>query len=181
MQLTEKLSAIEAILFTFGEPVEAERLAESTDTAVDELPRLISALNSRYSDCGSAIEVLTLDKCYQLATKKEYADCIRRAMETKRNAALSPASLEVLTIIAYNQPVTRSFVDDVRGVDSGGVVNNLIDKELIEEAGRLDIPGRPMLFKTTDNFLRAFGISSISELPPLPTEDDQISFEEIKE
>ena len=102
-------------------------------------------------------------------------------METKRNAALSPASLEVLTIIAYNQPVTRSFVDDVRGVDSGGVVNNLIDKELIEEAGRLDIPGRPMLFKTTDNFLRAFGISSISELPPLPTEDDQISFEEIKE
>lgn len=180
MQLSEKLSAIEAILFAFGEPVEAERLAECSETQLDELSKLIAALNERYNDCGSALEILTLNGSYQLATKKDYAGFIRRAMETKRNASLSPASLEVLTIIAYNQPITRSFVDDVRGVDSGGVVNNLIEKELIEEAGRLDIPGRPVLFRTTDNFLRSFGISSISELPPLPTEDDQISFEEIE-
>lgn len=180
MQFNDKLSSIEAILFAFGEPVEAERLAECTETNPGELPKLISVLNQRYIDCGSALEILKLNDSYQLATKKEFAQYIRRAAETKRNAALSPASLEVLTIIAYNQPVTRSFVDDVRGVDSGGVVNNLIEKELIEEAGRLDIPGKPMLFKTTENFLRCFGISSISELPPLPTEDDQMNFDDIK-
>ena len=86
----------------------------------------------------------------------------------------------MLTIIAYNQPITRSFIDDVRGVDSSGVVNNLIEKELIEEAGRLDIPGRPVLFKTTENFLRCFGLTSLEDLPPLPTEYSQLSFDDVE-
>lgn len=180
MNLSEKLSVIEAILFACGEPVESERLAASADVDAQELPRLISSLNARYSDSGSALEVLTIDRSYQLATKKDYASFIRTAMETKKNAALSRAAMEVLTIIAYNQPVTRSFVDDVRGVDSGGVLNNLLEKDLVCEAGRLDIPGRPILFKTSDNFLRCFGISSIAELPPLPTEDSQLSFEDVE-
>ena len=120
-----------------------------------------------------------MDKSSQLATKKEFAPYIRAAMETKRSASLSPAAMEVLTVVAYNQPVTRSFIDDVRGVDSTGVVNSLLEKELIEEAGRLDIPGRPLIFRTTANFLRCFKLSSLEELPPLPTEDSQLSFEDV--
>lgn len=180
MQLQNKLSIIEAILFACGEPVEAQRLCDSAQILPDELPRLILALNQRYSDIGSSVEVLWLNQSYQLVTKKEFAPYIRSAVETKRNAALSPAALEVLTIIAYNQPVTRSFIDDVRGVDSAGVVASLIEKELIEEAGRLDVPGRPMLFKTTDNFLRCFGIASLDDLPPLPTEDMKLSFDDME-
>ena len=153
MQLNDKLSVIEAILFACGEPVEAQRLCDSAEVEPEELPRLILALNQRYY--------------------------IRAAVENKRNCSLSPAALEVLTIIAYNQPITRSFIDDVRGVDSSGVVNSLVEKELIEEAGRLDIPGRPVLFKTTENFLRCFGLTSIEDLPPLPTEYSQLSFDDV--
>ncbi len=178
MQLENKLAELEAVLFAYGEPIEDERLAQACDVELSELSRLISALNSRLSDCGSPLTVVTLDKSYQLATKEEYAPRIRAAFDTKRGAALSQAAMEVLTIIAYNQPVTRSFVDDVRGVDSGGVINSLVEKKLIEEAGRLDIPGKPVMFKTTENFLRCFRLSSISELPPLPTEDSQLSFED---
>lgn len=180
MQLQNKLSIIEAILFACGEPVEIQRLCESAQIEQDALPTLILALNQRYSDTGSAVEILRLNQSYQLVTKKEYAPYIRTAVETKRNSSLSPAALEVLTIIAYNQPITRSFIDDVRGVDSAGVVTSLIEKELIEEAGRLDIPGRPMLFKTTDNFLRCFGLTSLDDLPALPTEDMQLSFDDIE-
>lgn len=179
MQLNDRLAVIEAVLFACGEPIDAERLAASSEVEISELPRLIGALNARYNDIGSALEVLRLEDSYQLATKKQFAKNISTAMETKRNSALSPASMEVLTIIAYNQPVTRSFVDDVRGVDSGGVVTTLLEKELICEAGRLDIPGRPVLFRTTENFLRCFGLSSISELPPIPGEDSQISLSDI--
>lgn len=179
MQLEDKLAVIEAVLFACGEPVEEERLTEACEVERSELSKLIAALNSRYSDCGSSLEVLRLDKSYQLATKKEFAPYIRAAMETKRSASLSPAAMEVLTVVAYNQPVTRSFIDDVRGVDSTGVVNSLLEKELMEEAGRLDIPGRPVIFRTTANFLRCFKLSSLEELPPLPTEDSQLSFEDV--
>ncbi len=180
MQLQNKLSIIEAILFACGEPVDSERLCDSAGVEPDELPRLILALNQRYSDAEASIEILKLNQSYQLVTKKEFAPYIRAAVETKRNSALTPAALEVLTIIAYNQPITRSFIDDVRGVDSSGVVTSLLEKELIEEAGRLDIPGRPMLFKTTDNFLRCFGLTSLEDLPVLPTEDAQLSFDDVE-
>ena len=177
MQLNDKLSVIEAILFACGEPVEAQRLCDSAEVEPEELPRLILALNQR--DSGSSLVILLLNQSYQLSTKKEFAPYIRAAVENKRNCSLSPAALEVLTIIAYNQPITRSFIDDVRGVDSSGVVNSLVEKELIEEAGRLDIPGRPVLFKTTENFLRCFGLTSIEDLPPLPTEYSQLSFDDV--
>ena len=179
MQLNDKLSVIEAILFACGEPVEAQRLCDSAEVEPEELPRLILALNQRYSDSGSSLVILLLNQSYQLSTKKEFAPYIRAAVENKRNCSLSPAALEVLTIIAYNQPITRSFIDDVRGVDSSGVVNSLVEKELIEEAGRLDIQGRPVLFKTTENFLRCFGLTSIEDLPPLPTEYSQLSFDDV--
>ena len=179
MKIKETEAAIEAILFACGEPVEAQRLCDSAEVEPEELPRLILALNQRYSDSGSSLVILLLNQSYQLSTKKEFAPYIRAAVENKRNCSLSPAALEVLTIIAYNQPITRSFIDDVRGVDSSGVVNSLVEKELIEEAGRLDIPGRPVLFKTTENFLRCFGLTSIEDLPPLPTEYSQLSFDDV--
>lgn len=181
MQTSEKLSALEAVLFAFGEPTEMSKLCEALDISKAELDECVRLLNLRYRDTESSLEVLILDDCVQLATKKEYAEYITAAMRSKRGAALSQAALEVLTVIAYNQPVTRSFIDDVRGVDSSGVVGNLLEKGLIAEAGRLDIPGKPMLFKTTENFLRCFGISDLTALPPLPTEEGQISFEEIKD
>ncbi len=180
MEYNEKLSALEAILFALGEPVEDEKLAASAGIEQGELDSFIKLLNDRYSQSGSALEVIKLEGSRQLVTKKEFAPYISAAVRSKRSSALSQASLEVLTIVAYNQPVTRSFIDDVRGVDSSGVVNNLLEKELIAEAGRLDIPGRPVLFKTTENFLRCFGFSSISELPPLPSDEGQISIDEIE-
>ena len=178
MQLEEKLSIIEAVLFAYGEPIEPAKLAGACGVDESEIARMVAALNAELSDGGSALTVLSVGGSYQLATKQEYAEYIRAAMDTKRSAALSSAAMEVLTIIAYNQPVTRNFVDDVRGVDSGGVINNLIEKQLIEEAGRLDIPGKPVLFRTTPNFLRCFSLSDISELPALPTEYSQLSFED---
>lgn len=179
MQLDEKISAIEAILFAAGEPVEFDKLAFAAGIDVADLHKLVPLLNSAYSERSSALEVLKLEESYQLATKEQYAPFIRTALETKRSSTLSPAAMETLTIIAYNQPVTRSFVDDVRGVDSSGVVTNLIEKELIEEAGRLDVPGRPLTFKTTANFLRCFGLSTIDDLPPLPSDNAQLSFDDI--
>ncbi|MCD8345983.1 MAG: SMC-Scp complex subunit ScpB [Oscillospiraceae bacterium] len=179
MEYNEKLSALEAILFALGEPVEDEKLAASAGIEPDELESFISLLNDRFEQSGSALEVIKLASSYQLVTRKEFAPYISAAVRSKRSSALSQAALEVLTIIAYNQPVTRSFIDDVRGVDSSGVVNNLLEKELITEAGRLDIPGKPVLFKTTENFLRCFGISNLGELPPLPSDEGQISIDEI--
>ncbi|MCD7804004.1 MAG: SMC-Scp complex subunit ScpB [Oscillospiraceae bacterium] len=180
VEYNEKLSALEAILFALGEPVEDEKLALSAGIEQGELDSFINLLNDRYSELGSALEVIKLDSSRQLVTKKEFAPYISAAVRSKRSSALSQAALEVLTIVAYNQPVTRSFIDDVRGVDSSGVVNNLLEKELIAEAGRLDIPGKPVLFKTTENFLRCFGISNLGELPPLPADEGQISIDEIE-
>lgn len=180
MQLEEKLSVIEAILFASGEPIDGGRLSVAAGVEYGELKKLTDLMNAGYSERGSALEILTLEDSYQLATKEKFAPYIRAAMETRKNAALSPAAMEVLTIVAYNQPVTRSFIDDIRGVDSGGVVNNLIEKELIEESGRLDIPGRPVLFKTTDNFLRCFKLSSVADLPLLPDTDSQLSFDDVQ-
>lgn len=179
MQLEEKISIIEAILFASGEPIEFEKLAYGAGVEVTDLHKLVSLLNLNYSDRNSALEVLKLEDSYQLATKEPYAPYIRAALESKRTAMLSPAAMETLTIIAYNQPVTRGFVEDVRGVDSSGVITNLLEKELIEEAGRLEVPGRPVTFKTTANFLRCFRLSSIEDLPPLPSDNSQMTFDDM--
>ncbi len=181
MQLDDKISIIEAILFASGEPIEFERLSEASDVEIPTLHKLVLALNNKYAENGSALEILKLDDKYQMATKQEFAPYIRTAMETKRTATLSAAAMEVLTIIAYNQPVTRSFIDDIRNVDSSGVVSTLVEKGLIEESGRLDVPGKPLLFKTTDNFLRCFKLSSILDLPPLPNDGSQVTFDDIED
>lgn len=166
---TVKMAAIaEAVLFGCGEPVPSERLAEVMGADLKELPDIIECLNKRYEEAGSALRAKVLGKSYQLCTEKEFAPYIRAAMENKKGAVLSNAAMEVLTIVAYNQPVTKSFIEHVRGIDSSSVVNNLVERELLEEAGRLEIPGRPVAYRTTENFLRCFELSSLGDLPPLP-------------
>lgn len=167
MEVKEKLGAIEAVLFASGEPVEVNRISQSCGVDMGVVPSMIQLLNERYEDCGSGICIINLDGSYQMCTREKFAPQIREALETKKNTPLSNAAMEVLTIIAYNQPVSKSFVENVRGIDSSSVVNNLVEKALIEEAGRLDIPGKPIVYRTTPNFLRCFGLASILELPPL--------------
>lgn len=180
MSFVENISAVEAIIFAFGEPISAEQLSEASGIDTASLDRIVNLLNDRYDETHSALRVLKLDDSYQLATRKEYSVYVKRAFETGRNAALSSAAMESLAIVAYNQPVTKSFVDTVRGVDSSAVMNKLVEKGLIEEAERLEIPGRPIAYRTTKNFLRCFSISSISELPPLKdvTADQPTLFEQ---
>jgi len=133
------------------------------------------------------LELRRLDSAYQLCTKPIYAGEIRRALELRRNTPLTPAALEVLAIIAYNQPVTRGFVEQVRGVDSSSVVTSLVEKGLVEEAGRLELPGRPISFRTTPAFLRCFGLDSLADLPdvtgseeePPPEDEDQLTLDEV--
>lgn len=164
-----KMAAIaEAVLFACGEPVPSQRLSEVLGTDEKELPDIIHALNDRYEENGSGLCITALGKSWQLCTRKEFAPYIKAAMENKKSTPLSNAAMEVLTIVAYNQPVTKSFIEHVRGVDSSSVVNNLVERELLEEAGRLDVPGRPVAYKTTENFLRCFELTSLGDLPPLP-------------
>ncbi|WP_294407661.1 SMC-Scp complex subunit ScpB [uncultured Ruminococcus sp.] len=171
--------AVEAILFASGDPVEPDRLCAACGCGISRIEEAIETLKERYEN--SAIDLLTLNGSYQFATKKEYSQYIKNALEIKRNSALSPAAMEALAIVAYNQPVTKGFVESVRGVDSSGVVNSLVDKGLLAEAGRLDLPGRPIAYETTDNFLRAFKLSSLKDLPELPEQTGQITMEEVIE
>ena len=171
MEIKEKLGAVEAILFASGEPVDICRLSEASGVDTGTLPSLIRLLNERYDDMGSGICIKKLESSFQMCTREKYSPMIRTALETKRNAPLTNAAMEVLTIIAYNQPVSKGFVENVRGIDSSSVVNNLVEKGLVEEAGRLDIPGRPLVYRTTAVFLRSFGLSSTADLPPISGHD----------
>lgn len=179
MEIKEKLGAVEAVLFASGEPIELYRLSQATGIDVGTLPQLIRLLNERYDDYGSGICIKKLDSSYQMCSREEFAPQIRVALETKRNTPLSNAAMETLTIIAYNQPVSKSFVENIRGVDSSSVVNNLVEKGLVEEAGRLDVPGKPVVYRTTPVFLRTFGLSSVSELPPLPGHENVVIDEQL--
>ena len=174
MEIKDKLGAIEAILFASGEPIEIYRLSEASGVDAGTLPSMIRLLNERYEDCGSGICIKKLDSSFQMCTREEFAPQVRAALETKRTAPLSNAAMEALTIIAYNQPVSKGFVENVRGIDSSSVINNLVEKGLVEEAGRLDVPGKPIVYRTTAVFLRSFGLSSVAELPPLPGQSDLV-------
>ena len=158
--------AAEAALFAYGSPISFEKLAEAIGARVEDVPKILNAMMPRYKD--SAIEVLILGRAAQLVTKNEYAEIVRNTLEIRRSQPLSRAALEVLSIIAYNQPATRALVDKVRGIESPSVILSLCDKGLIEEKGRLDAPGRPMLYGTTPAFLRTFGLESIEDLEQIP-------------
>ena len=170
--MTELEAGLEAVLFAAGDAVPVDRLAAA-------LLEAAAALENLYDFENRGIMLLRLEDKLQLCSRPLYADAARRVTESRRPPSLSPAALEVLTIVAYRQPVTRAFIDQLRGVDSGGTVAGLVEKGLIEEAGRMDVPGRPILYRTTELFLRTFAISSLSELPALPTlgESEQVQLE----
>ncbi len=164
-------SAIEAILFAAGYPVKYAKIAEVLGLDIKDTKTIIEHMSKDYNGEKSkrGLNLLIFPDTCQLCTKEQYAPYIREALGIKRGGNLSASSMEVLAVVAYNQPVTRSFVDQVRGVDSSYAMNSLIDKGLIEACGRLDAPGRPMLYITTEKFLRVFGINSLSELPATET------------
>ena len=164
-------AAIEAILFASGDSVEAARFAQALEITVKEAISAADALMADYQASDRGITIIKLDTAYQMVSVKEYAPQIRTVMDLRRNTPLSQAALEVLAVVAYNQPVTKAFVEQVRGVDCSGVIGSLTTKGLIEEKGRLELPGRPLLYGTTEHFLRCFNISNLKELPPLPEDD----------
>lgn len=167
-EMKEIEAAVEGILFASGEPVHIDRicLAAELDRPTAEL--VLQKLMDYYSFERRGMRLLRLEDSWQLCSAPEYADVIRRAFEIRKPAKLSQPALEVLTIIAYYQPTTRAYVDQIRGVDSSYTVGLLLDRHLIEECGRLQVPGRPRLYRTTQAFLRAFHLRSLEELPQLP-------------
>ncbi len=171
MDLPQK--QILAILFAGGDAVETARIAQAIGTDTQTVLHAIPLMRDSLEAAGMPYEILQLDDRLQLCTAADFAPVIREALELRRKIPLSQAALEVLAVIAYNQPVTRAFIEQVRGVDSSGVVNSLIEKQLVEEAGRLDLPGRPISYRTTSNFLRCFGLETLDELPELPSEKEE--------
>ena len=171
------VALIEAILFASGEPVHISKLAELISLDKTAVRQQLSNLNEKYNNKNSGIQLLELNDNYQISTKPEFAEKVKEAVIVNRETPLSPAAMEVISIIAYNQPVTKGFVEEVRGVNSSQIVNALVEKGLIEEAGRLNVPGRPITYKTTINFLRCFGLKNLDSLPPLPSDIEQLQFE----
>ena len=175
MKKDELSAALEAVLFSSGEPMSIDRLSQVFELSPEKTEKALLYLGEQLKLQKRGIELLRLENTWQLATVKDYASYIKKAFDIRRKTPLSPAALEVLAVIAYNQPVTKSFIEQVRGVDCSGVVTTLVEKELIEERGRLELPGRPLLYGTTKNFLRCFSITDLSELPPLPKDKQAIS------
>lgn len=168
MNVVEMQAAAEAMLFAAGEPLEVDRIAKVLEIDIENTEQILMNLQAQLDERNSGICLLKLGDKYQLCTKKQYADHIRDIMDMKRNSPLSQAAFEVLAVVAYNQPVTKSFVEQVRGVDCSGVMATLCQRGLLEEKGRLDLPGRPLLYGTTPEFLKCFCVSSLEELPELP-------------
>lgn len=178
MEINKYKAQIEAILFASGEPVSAVKLAELLEVEEETIRQVVTLMKDDYEAEERGILLISLGESFQLVTKDCYAGVVRSALEIRKNTPLSQAAMEVLSIIAYNQPVTKSFVEQVRGVESGQIVNNLAEKGLVEEAGRLEVPGRPIAYRTTLQFLRCFGISSLEQLPPLPDQSGQVMLDE---
>ncbi len=171
MERTELQRAIEAILFAAGERVELSRLAMALEADEKDVEKAADALADELAFERRGIRILRLEKGYQMVSSGEMADYITKALETRKPPKLSASQLEALTIIAYYQPATKAMVEQLRGVDSSYSIGALLNKKLIEDAGRLNVPGRPIQYKTTPDFLRTFGLSSLEELPPIDKVD----------
>ena len=184
MQILEIERSIEAMLFAVGDPMELSRMSEILEVDEDTLEKIITKLRDDYEFDRRGIRIVKLENSYQMCSAPEHATFIRKALETRRAPRLSPSLLEVLSVIAYRQPVTRAYIEQVRGVDCSYSITSLTEKGLIKESGRLDVPGKPILYRTTKDFLRVFGLESISDLPELPEfsdlEDGQVSFDDIQ-
>ena len=159
------VNALEAVLFAGGDPVSLDRLAQIFEITKVEVGVVADELEARLSSRDSSFQLCRLGDALQLCIKPEYAAPVQKLLEIKRTAPLSKAALEALSIVAYKQPVTKTYIEQVRGVDCTAIVSTLVQRELIEECGRLDAPGRPILYQTTPNFLRCFGLESLEDLP----------------
>ena len=188
MEQEQLQRAIEAILFAAGEPIEIGRLSEVLSVDPDEVEKATDALANDLSYNRRGIRILKLEKRYQMVSSGEMADYITAALETRKPPKLSSSQLEALTIIAYYQPATKAMVEQIRGVDSSYSIGALLNKKLIEDAGRLNVPGRPILYRTTPAFLRTFGLSSLEDMPeiekvslgePIMPDDGQQMIEEM--
>ena len=167
MQQSELQRILEAILFAAGEPVEISRLSEALEVDGQDVISALDALADELAFNRRGIRILRLDQGYQMVSSGEMADYVTKTLETRKPPKLSSSQLETLTIVAYYQPATKAMVEQIRGVDSSYSVSALMNKKLIEEAGRLNVPGRPILYRTTPDFLRTFGFSSLEELPEI--------------
>lgn len=175
----KQIAMVEAVLFAAAEPIEYTKLASVLGMDDEQILLIMDALNSKYSEENSGICLLQLDTKYQLCSKKEFVEAVRNVLDLKRNTPLSQAAFEVLAIIAYNQPITKPYIEQIRGVDCSGVVNTLCQRGLVEEKGRLDVPGRPVLYGTTSDFLRCFSLNSLDDLPELPEGDKEILMSDV--
>lgn len=173
MNKTENLvSTLEAMLFAAGDPVEPTKLAEVLNIDIETIEKMLEHLGALYDERNSGLMLIRVDNKYQICTREKYSEEVRKLMEIKKNAPLSNAAFEVLAVIAYNKTVTRSFIEQVRGVDCSGPISSLVQKGLIEEKGRMDLPGRPLIYGTTDRFLRCFSLNSLDDLPDLPKTEE---------
>lgn len=176
---SKQVATVEAVLFAAAEPIEYNKLATVLGMDDEQILLCLDALQNKYEAEDSGICLLKLDTKYQLCSKKEYVDAVRDVLDLKRNAPLSQAAFEVLAIVAYNQPITKPYIEQIRGVDCSGVVNTLCQRGLVEEKGRLDVPGRPVLYGTTADFLRCFSLNSLEDLPELPQSDKDILMSDV--
>lgn len=167
MEIKEAKAAIEAILFASGDPIDIEKISSSLELDKRTTNKLLNEIKDKFDSIDSGICIIKLSNKYQMCSKSKYSKYVRNILDLHRHTPLTQAAMEVLAIIAYNQPVTKAFIEQVRGVDCSRIISNLSVKDLIEERGRLELPGKPLLYGTTLNFLKCFGISSIDELPPI--------------
>ncbi len=182
MEQNEMQRAIMAVLFAAGEPVDAKRIAYALEVDEDEIHRETQILMDRLAFDRSGIRIIRLEQAYQMCSSGEMASYVTKALETRKMPKLSASQLETLTVVAYYQPATKAYVEQLRGVDSGYSISALLTKKLIEECGRLNVPGRPILYRTTPDFLRTFGLQTLDDLPeielmnfqtrPQPPEED---------
>lgn len=189
MKLSETEAIVEAVLFAAGDPVDTDRISDILDIDRKSTRVIVNALAEKYDIENRGLRIIRLEDSYQMCTRGEYREHIAKLVEPRRTQTLSNAAMEVLSIIAYKQPVTRSVIEQIRGVSCDSLVNKLVERGLIRETGRLDAPGKPMLFGTTEEFLRCFGIGSVTELPefekksgePVPEADSQLTLERLIE
>lgn len=180
MEQNDLQRALMAVLFAAGEPVAASRLAESLQVDESEIHRECEALISALSYHRSGIRIVKLEDAYQMCSSAEMAEYVTKTLETRKPPKLSPSQLETLTVIAYYQPTTKAYVETIRGVDSAYSVSALLTKKLIRECGRLNVPGRPILYETTPDFLRVFGLESLADLPDIEKVDIAVKKEQLQ-
>lgn len=180
MEQNDLQRALMAVLFAAGEPVAASRLAESLQVDESEIHRECEALISALSYHRSGIRIVRLENAYQMCSSAEMAEYVTKTLETRKPPKLSPSQLETLTVIAYYQPATKAYVETIRGVDSAYSVSALLTKKLIRECGRLNVPGRPILYETTPDFLRVFGLESLADLPDIEKVDIAVKKEQLQ-